>query len=102
MIGANPSGPNTEASPDWVTIAVTRGSPQLGHSPFYHLNSDTIWIDGVKKWESGNVTRDIPAIWVDLDVSGAKKLELVVRDCGDIAGDHADWAEARLLTGGGR
>ena len=22
--------------------------PQLGHSPFYHLNSDTIWIDGVK------------------------------------------------------
>jgi hypothetical protein len=61
-----------------------------------------VWIDGVKKWESGPVTRDIPPIWVDLDVSGAKKLELVVGDCGDFAGDHANWAEARLLTGGGR
>jgi hypothetical protein len=61
-----------------------------------------VWIDGEKKWESGNVTRDIPAIWVDLDVSGAKRLELVVGDCGDFAGYHANWAEARLLTGGGR
>jgi hypothetical protein len=54
-------------------------------------------VDGVKKWESGLMTRDLPAAWVDLDVSGAKKLELIVGDAGDINGDHADWAEARLL-----
>jgi hypothetical protein len=54
-------------------------------------------VDGVKKWESGLMTRDLPAAWVDLDVSGAKKLELIVGDAGDIMGDHADWAEARLL-----
>jgi len=43
------------------------------------------------------MTRDLPAAWVDLDVSGAKRLELIVGDAGDVNGDHADWAEARLL-----
>ena len=56
-----------------------------------------IWVDGVKKWQSGLMTRDSPAAWVDLDVSGAKTLELVVGDAGDFTSDHADWAEARLL-----
>jgi len=27
---------------------VTRALPQLGHAPFFHINSDTIWIDGVQ------------------------------------------------------
>jgi N-acetyl-alpha-D-muramate 1-phosphate uridylyltransferase len=27
---------------------VVKALPQLGDKPFYHLNSDTIWIDGVK------------------------------------------------------
>ncbi|HEY1363975.1 MAG TPA: nucleotidyltransferase family protein [Xanthobacteraceae bacterium] len=27
---------------------VIRALPQLGHEPFFHVNSDTIWIDGVK------------------------------------------------------
>jgi N-acetyl-alpha-D-muramate 1-phosphate uridylyltransferase len=26
---------------------VVRALPQLGHAPFFHINSDTIWIDGV-------------------------------------------------------
>jgi hypothetical protein len=54
-------------------------------------------LDGVKKWASGLMTRDVPPARVDLDVSGAKRLELVVGDAGDPVGDHADWAEARLL-----
>ena len=27
---------------------VVKGLPQLGDAPFFHVNSDTIWIDGVK------------------------------------------------------
>jgi MurNAc alpha-1-phosphate uridylyltransferase len=27
---------------------VARALPQLGHAPFFHINSDTIWIDGVR------------------------------------------------------
>ncbi len=27
---------------------VVRALPQLGHAPFFHINSDTIWIDGVQ------------------------------------------------------
>jgi MurNAc alpha-1-phosphate uridylyltransferase len=27
---------------------VARALPELGHAPFFHINSDTIWIDGVQ------------------------------------------------------
>ena len=27
---------------------VAKALPQLGHAPFFHINSDTIWIDGVQ------------------------------------------------------
>jgi len=56
-----------------------------------------VWVDGAKRWQSGLMTRESPPAWVDLDVSGAKRLELVVGDAGDFMADHADWAEARLL-----
>ena len=51
----------------------------------------------MKKWHTGLMTRETPAAWVDVDVAGAKRLELVVGDAGDATSDHADWAEARLL-----
>jgi hypothetical protein len=54
-------------------------------------------VDGVKRWESGLMTRDTPAASVDVDVAGAKVLELVVGDAGEFSADHADWAEARLI-----
>ena len=56
-----------------------------------------VWVDGVKKWQTGLMTRETPAAWVDVDVSAAKRLELVVGDAGDATSDHADWAEARVL-----
>jgi hypothetical protein len=57
-----------------------------------------VWTDGAKRWESGLMKRDDPAKWCDVDVSGARVLELRVGDGGDgITADHADWAEARLL-----
>ena len=38
---------------------------------------------------------------VDMDISGAKKLFLVITDGdGDGFGDHADWIEPRLIVGG--
>ena len=59
-----------------------------------------VWIDGAKKWESGLITRTTPAQWIDLDVTGAQKLELVVGDAGNLMADHTDWADAQpaLLT----
>ena len=56
-----------------------------------------VWVDGVQKWHSGLMTRETPAAWVDVDISGAKTLKLVVGDAGDLTSDHADWAEAKLL-----
>ena len=57
-----------------------------------------VWTDGKKVWESGLMTRESPAQRVDLEVTGAKRLELVVGDGGDgISSDHANWADAKLL-----
>ena len=57
-----------------------------------------VWVDGQRRWESGLMHRDDAAKQVDVDVTGAKTLELVVGDGGnDIMADHADWAEAKLL-----
>jgi hypothetical protein len=54
-------------------------------------------VDGIKRWASALMTRETPAAWIDLDVAGAKTLELLVGDAGNFGGDHADWAMARLL-----
>ena len=57
-----------------------------------------VWVDGSKRWESGLMRREDAPQWVDLDLTGAQRLELVVGDGGNgIDADHADWAEARLL-----
>lgn len=57
-----------------------------------------VWVDGSKRWESGLMTRSDEAKRVDIDVSGASRLELAVGNGGDgISGDHADWADARLI-----
>jgi NPCBM/NEW2 domain len=63
----------------------------------YPTTTFEVWVDGVKRWETGLMTRETPPAWVDLDVTGARRLELVVGSGGDLGGDHADWAEARLL-----
>ncbi|MCX5759455.1 MAG: NPCBM/NEW2 domain-containing protein, partial [Candidatus Hydrogenedentes bacterium] len=57
-----------------------------------------VWVDGAKRWESGLMKRDDPAKRVDLEIAGAKRLELIVGDGGNgLMADHADWADARLL-----
>ncbi len=57
-----------------------------------------VWVDGEKRWESGLMKREDAARPVDLDITGAKVLELIVGDGGNgINADHADWADARLM-----
>jgi len=57
-----------------------------------------VWVDGEKRWASGLMKRNDAPARVDLDVTGAKTLELRVGDGGNgIVSDHADWADARLL-----
>jgi hypothetical protein len=49
-------------------------------------------------WQSERLTGDAPAQRVDVNVTGAQRLALLVGDGGNgISGDHADWADARLL-----
>ncbi|MFH9552964.1 beta-galactosidase [Streptomyces sp. NPDC017435] len=38
---------------------------------------------------------------VDVDVTDARWLDLLVDGDGDVSADHADWADARLICGGG-
>ena len=57
-----------------------------------------VWVDDTKKWDSGRMTWEDQAKPVRVEVNGASELRLRVGDGGDgIMGDHADWADARLL-----
>jgi len=58
-----------------------------------------VLVDGQKRFDSGVMKTGDAAKDVDVDVTGAKSLLLVVNDGGDgITDDHADWAEARLVV----
>ncbi|MGL5381526.1 NPCBM/NEW2 domain-containing protein [Clostridium sp.] len=57
-----------------------------------------VWVDGVKKYNSGKMIAGSPAEYVNVDIKGAKEVKLVVTDAGDGAGsDHADWADAKFI-----
>lgn len=53
-------------------------------------------------WSSDLITRETPgqSVTIDIDITGAKKLYLVVSDGGDKTDwDHADWIAPRLYNG---
>jgi hypothetical protein len=57
-----------------------------------------VWVDGKPMWESGLMAATDDAKAVDVDVTGAQRLELVVGDGGNGFGaDHANWGDAKLL-----
>ncbi len=57
-----------------------------------------IWADGKKLFDSGPMTKAVPAKPVEVNVTGVSTLELRALDGGDgISGDHANWAEAQLV-----
>ena len=52
------------------------------------------------KWSSGLLNREKQSKLIDIDITGAKKLFLVVKDGGDnIDWDHADWIAPTLYNG---
>lgn len=58
-----------------------------------------VYVDGEKKFDSGMMKKNTPAKFVNVDVTGASELKLVVTNGGNGNGsDHADWADAKLLV----
>ena len=56
-----------------------------------------VFLDGVKKYDSGTLTGADPATPISLDVAGAAQLKLIATAAGDgISYDHADWANPRV------
>jgi hypothetical protein len=57
-----------------------------------------VWVDGVKKYDSGPMTGGLAAKTASVALTGSNtELRLVVTDNGDgIGSDHADWAGARI------
>jgi len=58
-----------------------------------------VYVDGDTRFDSGTMTGTSATQSVDIDITGANELRLVVTDGGDgIDYDHADWANARLTV----
>ena len=56
-----------------------------------------VYANGTKVYDSGLVDRSTLTRAVDVDITGATELRLVVGDAGDgVDSDHADWAAARV------
>ncbi|MGW3109130.1 beta-galactosidase [Streptomyces sp. NPDC001100] len=93
----------------WLGGTCTKFTAALGLDQETYGRSDgpatvayTVLADGVPVYESGTMDRDTATKAIDVDVTGARRLELVVSDAGDgNALDHADWADAKLTCGGG-
>ncbi|MGG4105043.1 NPCBM/NEW2 domain-containing protein [Paenibacillus lautus] len=57
-----------------------------------------VWTDGNKIYDSGVLYGNSPVQHVDIDITGAKMLKLVVTNGGDNkAFDHADWGGAKII-----
>lgn len=57
-----------------------------------------VLVDGVKRWESGFMTKADAPRQVSVDITGARQLELIVGDGGNgNTSDHANWADAKLI-----
>jgi glucose/arabinose dehydrogenase len=60
-----------------------------------------VYADSSKVYDSGVMTGATPTASVDVSVSGASQLRIVVTDGGDnIYSDHGDWALAQIQCGG--
>lgn len=57
-----------------------------------------VWVDGVRRAQTGRLTGSADAQPIEADVSGGSRLELHVTGAGDgVGADHGDWAAARLI-----
>ena len=78
----------------YATFHVVPGPDDANHG----LMELKILVDGKEVWSSGQVRshRYTPTP-LDLPVAGANTLTLIVDDCGDKGGDHANWGDAYLV-----
>ncbi|MQA28774.1 MAG: hypothetical protein GEU82_02895 [Luteitalea sp.] len=59
-----------------------------------------VWADGVKRYDSGLMTGAMPGVSINVGISGAKDLALILTDGGDgNSSDHGDWANAQVICG---
>ena len=59
-----------------------------------------VWTDGVKKYDSGLMTGAMAGTSINVNVTGATELALIITDGGDgNGGDHGDWADAQVTCG---
>jgi hypothetical protein len=56
-----------------------------------------VWVDGAKLFDSGTVTGASAAMQVAVDLTGKRRLKLLVTNAGDgSALDRADWGDAQV------
>jgi hypothetical protein len=61
-----------------------------------------VYVDDIKVYDSGVMTGASATRSVNIDVTGHAKMQLIVTDAGDgMDSDHADWANARLVSAAG-
>ncbi len=66
-----------------------------------HTVNFQVLIDGAVKRESGVMNKDSTPMKLEVDLTGAQTLKLVVTDGGDgNTFDHADWADAKVTCSG--
>jgi hypothetical protein len=83
------SGQNFRKFQAWAGADAANGAGSL---------TVAVKVDGRVLFQSGLLTSRDAAARIDVDVTGARELELVVGDGGNgITGDHADFADAKLL-----
>ena len=76
-----------------LRLVATEGGKHEGAVTFQ------VWGDGAKLYDSGLVDGSMPAQPIKVKVTGVKDLRLIVTDGdGNIMCDHADWADARLIS----
>lgn len=60
-----------------------------------------VQVDGVEVFRSGVITGASATQSLDIDVTGAGTLTLIVDPNGSANNDHANWADAKLISGSG-
>ena len=59
-----------------------------------------VWADGIKRYDSGLIVRSSATKTVNVDLTGATDLALIVTDGGNgVASDHGVWAGAEITCG---
>ncbi|WP_088888904.1 NPCBM/NEW2 domain-containing protein [Leptolyngbya ohadii] len=80
----------------------TRFQSAVGVDDYVGANGSVVfqvWADGVLLFDSGVMTGNSATQTVDVNISGRQTLELIVTNAGDSFDfDHANWANARLLS----